>query len=92
MSESRCHRTYPSHEAEQAVHARRRAALERAAEHYADVPEDVIDSHVGRVDFGTELLGGDPELTEAAVLALERNLQRYRSALHDSAEPAETGD
>lgn len=92
MFESRCYRTDRSNGVELDVRTRRRAALERAAEHFADVPESVIDSHVGRVDFGTELLGGDPELTEAAVLALERNLQRYRSALHDSAEPVETED
>ena len=75
-----------STQSEQDVRERRRAALERAAKNYADVPDDVVDSHVARVNFGTELLGGDPELTETAVSALDRNLQRYESALHESAQ------
>lgn len=79
-----------SAESEQAARNRRRAALERAAKNYADVPAEVVDTQVGRIDFGTELLGGDPELTEAAVIALERNLERYEEALHDSASPEDT--
>lgn len=77
---------------DQAARERRRAALERAARNYADVPDEVVDTQVGRIDFGTELLGGDPELTEAAVTALERNLERYEEALHDSASPQEADD
>lgn len=79
-------------QSEQAARNRRRAALERAAKKHADVPDDIVDTQVGRIDFGTELLGGDPELTEAAVTALERNLERYEEALHDSASPEDADD
>lgn len=81
-----------SAQSDEAARKRRRAALERAARNYADVPDEIIDTQVGRVDFGTELLGGDPELTEAAVIALERNLERYEEALQDSAAPQEADD
>lgn len=81
-----------SDHSDQAARERRRAALERAAANFGDVPDEVVDTQVGRIDFGTELLGGDAELTEAAVTALERNLERYEEALHDSASPEENVD
>lgn len=66
---------------------RRREALERAAAHHPDLPDDVVDTQVAKADFGAEILGGDAELTETAVVALEHNLERYESAVDDGATP-----
>lgn len=71
---------------DEAVRARRRAALERAAHSYPDVPDDVADVQVGKAEFGAELLGGDAELTDTAVAALEHNLQSFHSAVDDGAQ------
>ena len=70
-----------------AVRDRRREALERAAHRFPDVPDDVVDMQVGRAEFGAELLGGDADLTETAVAALEHNLQSFESAVDDGAQP-----
>lgn len=76
-----------SEDPEEVVRERRREALERAAHRYPHVPDDVVDTQVGRAEFGAELLGGDSELTETAVAALEHNLQSFESAVDEGAKP-----
>lgn len=85
----------PKPHADDAAHEaarRRREALERAAAKHPDLPDDVVDTQVGKADFGAALLGGDPELTETAVVALEHNLERYESAVDDGATPVTEDD
>ena len=63
----------------------RREILERAAERHRDLPDDMIRLQIAKVDEAVELLGGDPELNEAAELAVDRNLQTVRTAIEEGA-------
>lgn len=63
----------------------RREMLERAAARHRDLPDDVIRLQIAKVDEAVELLGGDPELIEAAELAVDKNLQTLRTAIEEGA-------
>jgi len=70
------------------VRRNRRERLERAAAQHEDLPDDLVEAQIAKVDEAVDLLGGDPELNEAAEAAVEKNLESLRDALNGGAEPA----
>lgn len=69
---------------------RRRRRLHRAAARHPDVPDDIAENQINKVDEGVELLGGTPELEDAAEDALEKTLETVEDAQTSGAQLAET--
>lgn len=67
-------------------HDEGRERLERAKERHHDVPEDLVEVQVAKVEDAVHLLGDDPELDAVAEVAIESNLQRVEHALRSGAD------
>ena len=63
-----------------------RERLERAKERHHDVPEDLVEVQVAKVEDAVHLLGDDPELDDVADVAIESNLDRVENALRSGAD------
>lgn len=63
-----------------------RDRLERAKERHQDLPEDLVEAQVAKVEDAVHLLGDDPELSEVAEAAIESNLERVKDALQSGAD------
>ena len=70
------------------VRRNRRERLERAARQHQDLPDELVEAQIAKVDEAVDLLGGDPELNDAAEAAVEKNLESLRDALDGGAEAA----
>lgn len=70
------------------VRRKRRERLEHAAEQHRDLPDELVEAQISKVDEAVDLMGGDPELDEAAEAAVEKNLECLRNALEGGAEIA----
>lgn len=62
-----------------------RERLERAAARHDDLPDDVVEAQVNKVDEALDLLGDDPELQEMAEAAIDHNLQSIEDATNTGA-------
>jgi len=67
----------------------RRERMERAAREHQDLPDELVEAQIAKVDEAVDLLGGDAELNDAAEAAVEKNLESLRDALEGGAEPAD---
>lgn len=63
-----------------------RDRLERAKDRHHDVPEDLVEVQVAKVEDAVHLLGDDPELDDVAEAAIESNLDRVEDALRGGAD------
>lgn len=73
-------------------HGEGRDRLERAKERHQDLPEDLVEAQVAKVEDAVHLLGDDPELGDVAEAAIESNLERVKDALESGAAPVAEDD
>ena len=67
-------------------HVNGRDRLDRAKERHQDMPQDLVEAQVAKVEDAVHLLGDDPELGEVAEAAIESNLERVEGALKSGAD------
>ena len=67
----------------------RRERLEHAAARHDELPEDIVESQVAKVDEALDLLGDEDEMVATAVEALDKNLTTVEQAISDGADLAQ---